>query len=213
MRFIALDVHRDFCEVAIAEPGGVVRLVGRVRTDPSELELFARSLGADDEVVLEATANALPIARLIEPHVARVVLANPKTAKALTQASAKTDKLDARALARLLAGGLVPEVWVVDEQTRVLRRRIARRAQLVKQRTREKNQIHAVLMRNLKDVPRRATFSACKGDAGSKSRSCPPTSARWSRPAFVRSTSSTARSEPSTLRSPHSRSTPSRCAA
>jgi transposase len=150
MRFIALDVHRDFCEVAIAERGGVVRLAGRVRTDPSELELFARSLGADDEVVLEATANALPIARLIEPHVARVVLANPKTAKALTQASAKTDKLDARALARLLAGGLVPEVWVVDEQTRVLRRRIARRAQLVKQRTREKNQIHAVLMRNLK---------------------------------------------------------------
>lgn len=152
MRFIALDVHRDFCEVAIAERG-VVRLAGRVRTDPSELELFARSLGDDDEVVLEATANALPIARIIEPHVARVVLANPKTAKALTQASAKTDKLDARALARLLAGGLVPEVWVVNEQTRVLRRRIARRAQLVKQRTREKNQIHAILIRNLKGRP------------------------------------------------------------
>lgn len=153
MRFIALDVHRDFCEVAIAERGGTVRLAGRVRTEPSELELFAGSLASDDEVVLEATGNALPIARLIEPHVARVVLANPKAAKGLTQASAKTDKLDARALARLLAGGLIPEVWVVDEQTRVLRRRIARRAQLVKQRTREKNQIHAILIRNLKGRP------------------------------------------------------------
>lgn len=153
MRFIALDVHRDFCEVAIAERGGAVRLAGRVRTEPSELELFAHSLGGDDEVVLEATANALPIARLIEPHVARVVLANPKAAKGLTQAGAKTDKLDARALARLLAGGLVPEVWVVDESTRVLRRRIARRAQLVKHRTRKKNQIHAILIRNLKGRP------------------------------------------------------------
>jgi transposase len=153
MRFIALDVHRDFCEVAIAERGSAVRLAGRVRTQPSELELFAQSLGSDDEVVLEATGNALPIARIIEPYVARVVLANPKAVKGLTQAGPKTDKADARALARLLAGGLVPEVWAVDESTRVLRRRIARRAQLVKQRTREKNQVHAILIRNLKGRP------------------------------------------------------------
>jgi hypothetical protein len=32
MRFIALDVHRDFCEVAIAE-GGRVRLAGTGRDD------------------------------------------------------------------------------------------------------------------------------------------------------------------------------------
>ena len=36
---------------------------------------------------------------------------------------------------------------------RVLRRRVARRAQLVKQRTREKNQVHAILIRNLKARP------------------------------------------------------------
>ena len=45
MRFIALDVHRDFSEVAIAE-GGQVRLAGRVETTPTGLELFAQSLGA-----------------------------------------------------------------------------------------------------------------------------------------------------------------------
>ena len=91
MRFIALDVHRDFCEVAIAE-GGQVCLAGRVETTPAGLELFAQSLGADDQVVLEATGNALAIARVIEPHVARVVLANPKAVKGATQ-TAKTDKL------------------------------------------------------------------------------------------------------------------------
>src|ERR1044071_2464237 len=57
MRFIALDVHRDFCEVAIAE-GGRVRRAGRVETTTT-LELFAQSLAADDQVVLEATGNAL----------------------------------------------------------------------------------------------------------------------------------------------------------
>ena len=39
MRFIALDVHRDFCEVAIKDESGL-RLAGRVKTKPEELELF-----------------------------------------------------------------------------------------------------------------------------------------------------------------------------
>jgi transposase len=151
MRFIALDVHRDFCEVAIAERGRV-RRAGRVETTPAALLLFAQSLGRDDQVALEATGNALAIARIIEPHVARVVLANPKAVKHTTQA-AKTDKLDARTLVKLLAAGFLPEVWTPDEQTRVLRRRISRRAQLVRQRTREKNQVHAILIRNLKHGP------------------------------------------------------------
>src|SRR4029450_2626606 len=60
------------------------------------------------------------------------------------------DKLDARTLAKLLAAGVLREVWTPDEQTRVLRRRISRGAQLVRQRTREKNQVHAILIRNLK---------------------------------------------------------------
>src|SRR4029450_58662 len=152
MRFIDLDVHGDFCEVAIAE-GGEVRLPGRVPTEPEALEVFAQSLGADDEVALEATGNALGIARIIEPHVARVVLANPKSVKAITRAGAKTDKIDARTLAQLLAGGFLPAVWLPDEQTRILRRRISARAQLVRQRTRAKNQVHAPPLRTLKGKP------------------------------------------------------------
>jgi len=152
MRFIGLDVHRDFCEVAIAE-AGAVRLAGRVPTEPEALTLFAQSLGGDDEVALEATGNALKIARIIEPHVGRVVLANPKAVKGITRAGAKTDKIDARTLAKLLAGGFLPAVWLPDEQTRILRRRISARAQLVRQRTRAKNQVHATLVRNLKGKP------------------------------------------------------------
>ena len=70
MRAIGLDVHLEFCEVAIAEEGKV-RSAGRIETKPEQIELFARSLGADDEVALEVTGNAWEIARLVEPHVAR----------------------------------------------------------------------------------------------------------------------------------------------
>lgn len=39
-RSVGLDVHRDFCEVAIAE-AGEVRSAGRVQTTPERLELLA----------------------------------------------------------------------------------------------------------------------------------------------------------------------------
>ena len=61
-----------------------------------------------------------------------------------------SDPVDARMLARLLASEMLPEVWRCDEETRVLRRRVSRRTQLVRQRTRAKNQVHSVLIRNLK---------------------------------------------------------------
>src|SRR5262249_33560748 len=152
MRFIGLDVHRDFCEVAIAE-GGELRLAGRVPAEPASLLLFAQSLSVDDQVALEATGNALGTARILEPHVGRVVLANPKAVKGITRAGAKTGKIDARTLAQLLAGGFLPAVWLPDEQTRILRRRSSARAQLVPQRTRAKKQAHATLLRNLKSKP------------------------------------------------------------
>ena len=162
MRKIGLDVHRDFCEVAIAE-GGRVRLAGRVATDPAALTLFAESLVASDEVVLEATANAVAIARLIEPHVGRVVLANPKAVKAATGLRAKTDKIDARTLAQLLAGGFLARVWTPNEPTVVRRRLVARRAQLVRHRVREKNQVHAILQRNLVPRPPMTDLFGVKG--------------------------------------------------
>src|SRR6266516_2169997 len=132
MRAIGLDVHLDFCEVAISE-GGEVRSAGRIETTPERLELFAQSLGADDRVALEVTGNAWEIARILEPHVARVVVVSPSDT-GIRQARAKTDRLDARTLAKLLASGGLDAVWMPDRETWVMRRRLARRTQLVRAR-------------------------------------------------------------------------------
>jgi transposase len=152
VRYIGLDVHREFCEVAIAEAGRV-RSAGRIRTRRAELELFAQSLGSDDEVALESTGGAVAIARILEAHVARVVVVNTKKLRQISEAKAKTDRLDARRLAELLAAGYLAEIWCPDERTRALRRLVARRAQLVRQRSRAKNEIAAALQRNLLDRP------------------------------------------------------------
>jgi transposase len=162
VRSFGLDVHRDFCEVAICEDGRV-RSAGRIATSPEALQVFADSLAPTDQVALEATGNALRIARLLEPHVARVVVASTKDLKAISEARVKTDRLDARTLAKLLDADLLTVCWVPDEDTRALRRRLARRAQLVRQRTRCKNEIHAVLMRNLKGRPPASDLFGRKG--------------------------------------------------
>jgi transposase len=107
MRSIALDVHRDFCEVAIKERGQV-RLAGRVRTSRERLELFAQSLAPDDQVALEASSPALAVARILEPHVGRVVIANPRKLRAIAESKVKTDRVDARTLCELLDAGFLP---------------------------------------------------------------------------------------------------------
>jgi transposase len=119
MRSIALDVHRDFCEVAIKEEGEL-RSARRIATSLEQLELFARSLAPDDQVALEATGSAHAIAGILAPHVGRVVVANTRRVRAIAEAKVKTDKLDAQTLCELLDAGFLPATWL--ENRRVLSR-------------------------------------------------------------------------------------------
>ncbi len=64
MREIGLDIHREFCEVAIAEQGEI-RSPGRIETTPEVLELLAQSLGAAavDLPPSRATSGSRPARR------------------------------------------------------------------------------------------------------------------------------------------------------
>jgi transposase len=160
-RAIGLDVHRDFCVVAICE-GGEVRAAGRVPSTPEGLSMLADSLVRSDRVALEVTGSCWEVARILEPHVDRVVVVSPDDT-GITRARAKTDRLDARTLARLLWSGELESVWMPDERCRVLRRRLARREQLVRSRSRAKNEIHAVLQRRLQGKPPCSDLFGVKG--------------------------------------------------
>ena len=152
VRFIGMDVHREFAQLAVVEDG-LVRDEGRIGVTPEALRRWADGLRADDEVALEATGNSDAIATLLTPIVARVVVSNPSKTRAIAEAKVKTDKVDARILAQLLAADFLPPVWLPDDRTRALRRQVTRRAHLVRQRTRIKNQVHAILARNLAPTP------------------------------------------------------------
>lgn len=74
-----------------------------------------------------------------------MIVANPLQVRLIAEARVKTDKIDAAILAQLYASGFLPEVWIPDEATQAMRRQVSRRAQIVRQRTRLKNEVHAVL--------------------------------------------------------------------
>ncbi len=160
-RAIGLDVHRDFCVVAICDEG-VVRSAGRVPSTPEGLRLLAQSLLPSDRVALEVTGSCWEVARILEAHVQRVLVVSPDDT-GISSARAKTDKLDAQTLAGLLWKGELDAVWMPDERCQVLRRRLARREQLMRGRTRAKNEIQAVLARRLVAKPGFADLFGVKG--------------------------------------------------
>ena len=150
-RVIGMDIHCTFAEVVIWEDGRL-RHAGRVDMTRTALEGFGKGLKATDEIVVEATGNTMALVRVLSPFVGRVVIANPLQVKAIAHAHVKTDKIDAGVLASLHAAGFLPEAWTPPAETERMRRLVARRNQVVRHRTRIKNEVHAILHAHL--IPR-----------------------------------------------------------
>ncbi len=112
----------------------------------------------------------MAVVRMLSPYVARVIVANPLQVKAIAHAHVKTAKIDAGVLASLRAADFLPEVWLPDSYTERLRRLVARRNQVVRHRTRIKNEVHAILHAHL--IP-----PCPHAGSGWRNRSCPMTRA------------------------------------
>ncbi len=148
MRIIGLDIHRAFAE-AVALEDGVCRRLGRIAMTRDQLEAFAESLQPTDHVVVECTGNATAVLDILAPKIARVAVANPLQVHLIARAKTKTDKIDARVLAKLYAAGFLPEVWIADAPTQARRRQVTRRKQLVKSRARLKAIVQSILHAHL----------------------------------------------------------------
>lgn len=116
MAIVGMDIHRSFAQAAFLQDGQITR-EQRVELVHDRLVKFATMLSGDDEVVIEATGNSAAVERILRPFVKRVVIANPRMVRAIAYARVKTDKIDTIVLAKLNAGGFLPEVWVADEDT------------------------------------------------------------------------------------------------
>ena len=108
LRYIALDIHKQYCVVAGVDREGRL-LLQPVRVEHADLEEWLKKhLYSTDHVVIESTTNAWHVYDLLAPLAKRVVVANPIQVKQIANARVKTDIRDTLILARLLAANLVP---------------------------------------------------------------------------------------------------------
>ena len=171
VRAIGLDVHLDFCEVAIVEDGEV-RSAGRIETTPERLELFAGSLGPEDRVALGGDGER--VGDRADPRAARRAGAGRESVGYGDPPGQGEDRPAGCADAGEAVGGRVSSTRCGCRMsaTRVMRRRLSRREQLVRARSRAKNEIHAVLMRRLVGRPPVQDLFGVKGRRGWPSWSC-----------------------------------------
>jgi transposase len=153
MPFAGLDLHQKMVEAVILDDDGRLLVNQRFPATREALESFARRYLTHCAVALEATCNTWPVAGILQPLVAELVISNPMRTRAIAWAKIKTDRIDATVLAQLLRLDYLPRVWQPDVETQSLRRRTTARANLVADRTRIKNRIHAVLHQRLIQAP------------------------------------------------------------
>ena len=146
MIHVGVDLHQRFCYMTAVEARGKVVQAGPVTNEKGALRKYFRQFGRQEvQVAVEACGFWPAFREVVEPEVERLVLVHPQRVKAIASAKLKNDRVDSATLAHLLRCELLPESWKADRETQARRQQVRLRTTLVRQRTRLKNQVHAVL--------------------------------------------------------------------
>lgn len=146
MVYVGIDMHRKQSHVAALDGSGELVLSRRVRSQPAEmLRLFGELAPQPIEVAFEATFGWGWLADLLADAGVPAHMAHPLATKAIAAGRVKNDAVDARTLAHLLRGNLLPEAWIAPHQAREARRLARMRTGLVRISSRLRCQVHAVL--------------------------------------------------------------------
>jgi transposase len=145
VRFIGVDMHKRYVMVGAVNRDQEVVLRPRKFTWPEFASWQQQSVRASDMIVIEASSNAWHVYDQLTACGATVLVANPLLVKWIGAAPVKTDAHDTLKLAKLLAAGILPTVWVPPEPVRALRALVGQRQRWIKQRTQVRNRLQGLL--------------------------------------------------------------------
>jgi transposase len=157
VRCVGLDVHEQSITIAVAEPeAGDVTLLRTIPHDVNELLKTLKGLihtGVKLKVAYEAGACGAGLwRRLNDAEIECVMIAPSRLPKDGRQ---KTDKEDARRIARYLRSGDLTDVYVPDEETEALRALTRAREDAIQAQQRARGQLRNFLVhqgRKFEDV-------------------------------------------------------------
>jgi Transposase len=119
-KYIGLDVHQATICVAVMDPKGKVVMESILETKATTILEFLAGLRGTLSVTFEEGTWAAWLYDLLKPHVANLVVCNPRK-NALLKHGNKTDKIDARKLADLLRLNDLEPVYHGETGVRMLR--------------------------------------------------------------------------------------------
>jgi transposase len=145
MNHVGVDLHKNQFSVywKKGEGKGIFKEYPMTARGITE---FKKKLDKETEVAIEATGNSKFFYDSIVQEAKKVRVINPLQFKVISESVKKTDRRDAEVIAEYLSKGLLPEVRVMNKETRELKSLIQTRDKLVKLRSALKNKIHGILL-------------------------------------------------------------------
>src|SRR3989441_7266525 len=119
-KYIGLDVHQATIMVAVMDSSGKLVMESILETKAATILQFFAGLRGTLWVTFEEGTCAAWLYDLLKPHVANLVVCNPRK-NALLKYGNKSDRIDARKLAELLRGNYLKSVYHGETGVRTLR--------------------------------------------------------------------------------------------
>jgi transposase len=141
IRYNGIDVHQSTSVFAVMNQHGKVVSEAIIETKPAAIVDFLKSQRGTLWVTFEEGTYANWLYDVIKPHVAKVVVCDPRKNKLQGN---KTDKIDARKLAGLLRTNSLTAVYHGENSTRTLKELARSYVSLQQDSTRVKNRVKAI---------------------------------------------------------------------
>jgi len=137
-----LDVHRDSTYATILDSNGKIASQGRMNNDKVLSFLASYRI---DKIGMESSNQVAPLYRELTRKGYAVSVSYPKKARYIVEAKIKSDRVDSKAIAELVRLDALPQAYMPDQETVMLREKTRRRAFLVRERVRLRVKIKSIL--------------------------------------------------------------------
>lgn len=140
-KYIGMDVHKATIVIAVLNRMGKVLMEAIIETKATAILDFLKSQRGTIHVAFEEGTHAAWLYDLIRPHVANVVVCDPRK---IASAGNKADRIDAKRLAELLRTNALVAVYHGDLGTRTVKELARSYDSIVADGTRIKNRMKAI---------------------------------------------------------------------
>src|SRR5438045_5708277 len=119
-KYIGMDVHQATISAAVMDAHGKLIMECLLETKASTIVEFMQGLQGTLSVTFEEGTSAAWLHDLLQPHVDRLVVCDPRKAALLKEGN-KSDRIDARKLAEMLRTNQVKPIYHEEHGVRTLK--------------------------------------------------------------------------------------------